>query len=132
LLLLILNIPLIGLWIQILKVPYAILMPMIVLFCTIGAYSANSNITDIFVMLFFGAAGYLMKKLSFDAPAFILAFVLGPMLENSLRQALIISRGDLSIFVNRPISLACLTFAGLLLAWSVFGRKKLSQLPADD
>jgi len=115
LMLLILNLPLIGIWIQVLKIPFRILIPIIVVMCVVGAYSVNNSVTDIFVMLFFGIVGYLMKKLSLDAAPLILAFVLGPIMENSFRQALILSSGSIKIFFVRPISLSMLIIALLLL-----------------
>jgi putative tricarboxylic transport membrane protein len=132
LLLLALNLPLIGLWIQVLRVPYKILFPLIILFCLIGAYSVNSRVTDIVIMLLFGYLGYLMKKYEYDGAPLILAFVLGPMLENALRQALIISHGSFRIFINRPISLTCLSVAVLFLFLPLFPsfknlRKKIEE-----
>jgi putative tricarboxylic transport membrane protein len=103
--LLILNLPLIGIWVKILKIPYPILFPLILLFCLIGAYSLNNNVGEVQLMLLFGVVGYLMKKFSYEIPPLILALVLGPMLENSLRQSLIISNGSGYIFFTRPISL---------------------------
>jgi putative tricarboxylic transport membrane protein len=113
--LLILNLPLIGIWVQVLKVPYKILFPLILLFCLIGAYSVNNSVFDIYLMIFFGVFGYLMKKFEFEGAPLILAFVLGPLLEGNLRKALIISQGDFSVFFTRPISLVCLLIALLML-----------------
>ncbi|MGE0225576.1 MAG: tripartite tricarboxylate transporter permease [Acetobacteraceae bacterium] len=113
--LLVLNMPLIGMWVQLLKVPYRILFPMILLFCLIGAYSVSNQIFDVYLMLAFGVLGWLMKKYGFEPAPLVLAFVLGPMLENNLRKALILSRGDFIIFVERPISAVCLVAAALLL-----------------
>jgi putative tricarboxylic transport membrane protein len=87
-----------------LRVPYGILAPVIVLFTTVGVYSVQNQVFDIYSMLFFAALGYLMRKLDFDPAPLPLAFVLGPMVERSLRQSLLISGGDLTIFVSRPIS----------------------------
>jgi putative tricarboxylic transport membrane protein len=114
--LLILNLPLIGLWVQLLKVPYRILFPLILLFCLIGVYSISSSIFDIYVMIAFGVLGYLMRKLGYEPAPLVLAFVLGPMMENNLRKALIVSDGSFWIFLERPISLTCLALALLLLA----------------
>jgi putative tricarboxylic transport membrane protein len=111
LLLLVLNLPLIGMWVRILRIPYNILFPLIVLFCLIGAYSLNSMVSDIFIMLIFGILGYLMKKYEYEGAPLILAFILGPILETNLRQSLILSHGSLQIFVSRPISLICLLLA---------------------
>ncbi len=113
--LLVLNVPLIGMWVQCLKVPYPIMMPLIILFCMVGAYTIANSVMDVFFMLVFGLIGYGMKKLKYDAPPFILAFVLGPMLEYSLKQSLVVSRGSFGIFLTRPISAACLAVAVLLL-----------------
>jgi putative tricarboxylic transport membrane protein len=113
--LLILNLPLIGLWVQVLKVPYRILFPLILLFCLIGVYSISSNTFDIYVMIAFGVLGYLMRKLGYEPAPLVLAFVLGPMMENNLRKALIVSDGSFWTFVERPISLACLVLALVLL-----------------
>jgi putative tricarboxylic transport membrane protein len=113
--LLILNLPLIGMWVQILKIPYKLLFPLIILFCVIGAYSSSGAIFDLYLMVIFGIAGYLMKKFDYDGAPLILAQVIGPLLENNLRKALIMSRGDLSIFFVRPISAVCLILALFLL-----------------
>ena len=113
--LLVLNMPLIGLWVQLLKVPYKILFPMILLFCVIGAYSVSNQVFDIYLMLGFGILGWLMKKYGYEPAPLVLAFVLGPMLENNLRKALILSQGDFTPFVMRPISAVCLAAAVLLL-----------------
>jgi putative tricarboxylic transport membrane protein len=102
--LLVLNLPLVGLWVQMLRVPYGILAPIIVMFTTIGVYSMQNQMFDVYSMLFFGLFGYGMRKLNFDPAPLPLAFVLGPMVERSLRQSLLISGGDLTIFVTRPIS----------------------------
>jgi putative tricarboxylic transport membrane protein len=113
--LLILNLPLIGIWVQVLKVPYRILFPLILLFCLIGVYSISSSIFDIYVMIVFGVLGYLMRKLGYEPAPLVLAFVLGPMMENNLRKALIVSDGSFSIFIERPISLVCLLLATAVL-----------------
>lgn len=115
--LLALNLPLIGIWVQLLKVPYPILFPLIIIFCMIGSYSINNSPIDVAIMLIFGGIGYLMKKLSLEAAPVVLAFVLGPMLENALRQSLIKSQGSFSIFFTRPISAACLFIAIALVVF---------------
>ena len=112
--LLILNLPLIGLWVQLLRVPYRVLFPLILLFCVIGVYSVSGNVWDIMFMLIFGALGYLMKKLDYEAVPLVLAFILGRMVEESLRQSLVLSRGSLTIFLSRPLSGAFI-FAALIL-----------------
>jgi putative tricarboxylic transport membrane protein len=120
--LLILNLPLIGLWVQLLKVPYAILMPLIIVFCIIGSYTIANSIMDVFFMLIFGVVGYLMKKLRYEAPPFILAYVLGPMLEYSLKQSLMVSKGSFKIFFSRPISATCLVLALILVVLPMIPR----------
>ncbi len=114
-LLLVLNLPLIGLWVQVLKVPYRILFPLILLFCLVGAYSVNNSSFDLTVMILFGAVGYLMRKFRYEAAPLILAFVLGPLLEQNLRRSLLISHGSFLSFLARPISGVLLGFAFLLL-----------------
>jgi len=114
-LLLVLNLPLIGIWVKVLEVPYKILFPLILLFCLIGVYSMNNLSFDLYIMLFFGVVGWLMRKFGYEGAPLILAYVLGPMLENALRQSLLISQGSFLIFVSRPISAVALGFASLLL-----------------
>ncbi len=131
--LLTLNLPLIGMWVQILKVPYRILFPLILLVCLIGAYTANNSMFDMYVMLGFGVLGYLMRKFRYEAAPLILAYVLSPMLEMALRQSLIISKGDFSIFIHRPISVACLVIALILLLSPLFPvLKKRRLIPKDE
>jgi putative tricarboxylic transport membrane protein len=113
--LLVLNLPLIGIWVKILKVPYQVLFPLILLFCVIGSYSLNYNTDDVLVMIFFGGVGYFLKKFDYDAAPLILALVLGPMMENSLRQSLLVSQGSFLIFLARPVSAALLAISVLLL-----------------
>jgi putative tricarboxylic transport membrane protein len=121
--LLVLNLPLIGIWVRILKIPYAILFPLIFLFCLIGSYSLNRSAFDIAIMIFFGIIGYLMKKFHYEAAPLVLAFVLGPMLEENLRQSLLISKGDFSIFFTRPISAVFLIVSLILLLSPVWAKK---------
>jgi len=129
--LLVLNLPLIPLWVMVLRVPYYLLYPLILLFCMIGAYSIGNNIADVIIMLIFGIVGYLMRKFRYDAPPLVLALVLGGELESSLRQSLMLSRGDFSIFVTRPLTLGFLIVAALLLIVPIITqRKKLSTLEA--
>ena len=113
--LLVLNLPLIGLWVQLLRLPYNILFPLILIFSIIGVYCSSNNAFDVHLMVGFGIAGYLMRKLGYEPAPLVLAFVLGPMLENNLRKSLILSQGDLLVFVQRPISAACLLAAAALL-----------------
>ncbi len=128
--LLVLNLPLIPMWVQILKIPYPILFPLILLFCMVGAYSVDNNPADVLVLTIFGLLGYLMRKLRFEATPFVLAFILGPMLEVAIRHSLVLSRGSLKIFVQRPISLvllclACCFFLSPLFTYFMKGPKVL-------
>jgi putative tricarboxylic transport membrane protein len=122
--LLVLNLPLIGLWVKVLKIPYFLLYPLILLFCLIGAYSLQNNAGDVVLMLVFGIVGYLMRKFQYDGAPLILAAVLGPLLEEAFRQSLMLSHGDFAIFVSRPISLAFLAVAVILLIIPVITRRR--------
>ena len=102
--LLILNLPLVGLFINILRVPKNLLMPIILILCIVGTYAINKSIADVWILFFFGLAGYVLNKLRFSPAPLIMAMVIGPMMETALRQSLLMSRGNLLIFVNRPIS----------------------------
>lgn len=115
---LIFNLPMIGVWVQVLRVPYKLLFPLIILFCTIGAYSVNNSTFDIFLMLFFGVLGYIFRKLEFELPPLVLAFILGPMLETALRQSLILSKGSFMIFFTRPIAGVAMGFIFVSLVLS--------------
>jgi len=115
LMLVILNLPLIGLWIKLLTVPYRWLFPAIVLFCAIGVYSTNNNSFDIWIVAMFGLIGYAFIKLGCEPAPLLLGLILGPMMEEYLRRALLISRGDWSVFVTRPISASLLVVAAVLL-----------------
>ena len=116
LMLVILNLPLIGIWIKLLSVPYRWLFPSIVLFCAIGVYSTNNNTFDIWMVAIFGVIGYLFIKLGAEPAPLLLGFILGPMMEEYLRRALLLSRGDWSVFLTRPLSASLLVAAALLLA----------------
>jgi TctA family transporter len=113
--LLILNLPLIGIWIKLLTVPYRYLFPAIVLFCAIGVYSTNNNVFDIWMVGIFGLVGYSFLKLGCEPAPLLLGFILGPMMEENLRRALLLSRGDWSVFVTRPLSATLLGLAVLML-----------------
>ena len=115
LMLVILNLPLIGIWIKLLSVPYRWLFPSIVLFCAIGVYSTNNNTFDIWMVGLFGVIGYLFIKLGTEPAPLLLGFILGPMMEEYLRRALLLSRGDWSVFVTRPLSASLLVAALALL-----------------
>lgn len=124
--LIILNLPLVGVWVQLLKVPFSILGPIIILFTVIGAYSINNEITTVLTMLFFGLVGYILRKLKFETGPLLMAFILTPLIENAMRQSLLMSGGSFSIFVTRPISGTLFALFALLLVYQVFSgiRKK--------
>jgi putative tricarboxylic transport membrane protein len=119
-LLLVLNLPLIGIWVQVLKVPYRILFPLIILFCLIGAYGVSGSTFDLFLLVLFGILGYLMRKFGYEGAPMVLAVVLGPLAETSLRQSLLMSRGSFLIFVTRPICAIALGVALSLLLSNIF------------
>jgi putative tricarboxylic transport membrane protein len=116
LMLIIINLPLIGIWVSLLRVPYNLLFPAIVVFCAIGAYSINNSYFDLWLMLGFGLLGYFFLKIGVEPAPFVLGFVLGPMLEENFRRAMLISSGDITVFIQRPISAVLLICAALLLA----------------
>jgi putative tricarboxylic transport membrane protein len=132
-LLLVLNLPLVGLWVQMLKIPYAILAPVIVLICSIGVYSMKNDVSDVMMMVIFGVIGYFFRKQQFELGPLLLAFVLGRILERSLRQALLISRGDVTIFFTRPISAAFLAVVLIMILASIgmvlYKRQKANSAP---
>jgi putative tricarboxylic transport membrane protein len=130
LMLVILNLPLIGLWVKLLQVPYHVLFPVIMAFCSIGVYSVNSNVFDLYAVAFFGLMGYVLLKLRCEPAPLLLGFVLGPMLEENLRRAMILGRGDPTIFVARPISLVLLllTLAVLVVMFLPAIRKKRNEV----
>jgi putative tricarboxylic transport membrane protein len=115
LMLIVLNLPLIGIWIKLLTVPYRWLFPAIVLFCAVGVYSTNNNTWDIWMVAMFGVIGYGFIKLGVEPAPLLLGFILGPMMEENLRRALLLSRGDWSVLVTRPLSATLLGMALLLL-----------------
>jgi putative tricarboxylic transport membrane protein len=132
--LLALNLPLIGLWVQLLRVPYALLFPLILMFCVIGVWSESGNPADLIVLVVFGVLGYLMKKLAFEPAPLILAFVLGRMAEEALRQSLLISRGNPAILVGRPLATAILALAVATAVLPVVVpriRERMRALPAE-
>jgi TctA family transporter len=117
--LIVLNVPLVRYWLSVFKIPYAVLFPSILFFCCIGTYSVNNNIDDIFVTAAFGLLGYVMMRLDLDAAPLMLGFILGPMMEENFRRALLISRGSFSIFVNRPISGTLLGLIVVFVGWQM-------------
>jgi TctA family transporter len=120
LILLILNIPMIGIWVAILKIPYRMLYPAILVFIGLGVYSVNSNTFDILMVAVIGLMGYGMMVMRFEAAPLLLGFVLGPLMEENLRRALLISRGQMSTFIDRPISATLLALSLALVIWSFF------------
>jgi putative tricarboxylic transport membrane protein len=115
LMLIVLNLPLIGIWVRLLKVPYHVMFPVIMAFCSIGVYSVNSNVYDLYAVAGFGLLGYILIKLRCEPAPLLLGFVLGPMLEENLRRAMILGRGDPTTFLSRPISLTLLLMTAAVL-----------------
>jgi putative tricarboxylic transport membrane protein len=130
LMLLVLNLPLIGIWIQILKVPYPILFPLILLFCVIGVYSLNNSVIEVGIMILFGLVGYGLRKFDFEPAPLILALVLGPMMELNFRQSLAMGDGRLLYFFERPISAIVMSIALLLLVIPLFRSRQRGGPPA--
>ena len=117
--LVILNVPLVRYWLSLFKIPYAVLFPAILFFCCIGTYSINNNLDDVFTTAVFGLAGYLFMRLDLDAAPLMLGFILGPMLEENFRRAMLLSRGHFSAFVTRPISGTLLGLIALFAVWQL-------------
>ena len=115
LMLVVLNLPLIGMWIKLLTVPYRLLYPAILVFCAIGVYSLSNAPFDVVITAGFGFIGYLFVKLECEPAPLLLGFILGPMMEENLRRAMLLSRGDATVFVTRPLSATLLAIALLLL-----------------
>jgi putative tricarboxylic transport membrane protein len=115
LLLVVLNLPLIGMWIKLLTVPYRLLYPAILVFCAIGVYSLSNSPFDVVVTAGFGLLGYLFVKLECEPAPLLLGFILGPMMEENLRRAMLLSRGDATTFLTRPLSASLLAVSVLLL-----------------
>lgn len=122
--LLVLNLPMIGLWVAILRIPYRVLFPAILVFISLGVYSVNNNTFDVLMVAAIGAMGYLLAVFKFEAAPLLLGFVLGPLMEENLRRALLLSRGELSTFIERPISAGFLAFGAAILLWSAWGSLK--------
>jgi TctA family transporter len=134
LMLVLLNLPLVGLWVRLLKIPYYMLFPAIIIFSAIGIYSVNSNALDLYSISIFGILGYLLIKLDCEPAPLLLGLILGPMFEEQLRRAMILSHGDPSVFVTRPISGVLLLLAaiviGLILLPTI--RKKREEVFVED
>lgn len=118
--LLVINLPLIGIWVRLLRVPYRILFPLIVLVCCIGVYSVGTATTDVLILLVFGAVGVFLAATGFEAGPLLLAFILGPMLEENFRRAMLLARGDLVVMATRPITTVLLVATAILLAIVLF------------
>lgn len=116
LMLLVLNLPLIGLWVRMIAIPYHFLFPIIIVFCAIGVFSVNNNVFDVYGMAVFGVAGYVFRKLDAEPAPMLLAFILGPVMEEFLRRALLFSKGDPTVLLTRPVSAGLLLVAAILLA----------------
>ena len=118
LMLLLLNLPLVGLFVTVLRIPYAYLYPLIIMFCIIGVYEVSHSVVDVYIMLIMGVLGYGLRKFNFDPAPLVLGLVIAPLLEQSLRQSLIMSNGNYLIFFSRPISLGLLIVCVVLLTLS--------------
>ena len=115
LMLLVINLPLIGIWVRLLRVPYRLLFPCILVFCLIGIYTVNNSTTDILMTMFFAAFGYLLMKFGCEPAPLVLGFILGPLMEENFRRSMVLSRGDPLIFIFRPISLTLLAMAAVIV-----------------
>lgn len=127
LMLLVLNLPLIGLWVRMIMVPYHYLFPMIIVFCAIGVFSLSNNAFDLQIMMLFGVLGYVFKKLDCEPAPMLLGFILGPLMEEFLRRTLLLSQGDPSVLISRPISAVLLVAAAgilLIVLLPSFGRTR--------
>src|SRR5437762_9440290 len=117
--LIILNVPLVRYWLSVFKIPYSVLFPSILFFCCIGTYSVNNNLDDLFITATFGFIGYMFMRLGLDAAPLMLGFILGPMLEENFRRALLLSRGSFTSFVTRPIAGTLVGLIAVLVLWNI-------------
>ena len=124
------NLPLIGIWVRLLTIPYRFLYPVILVLICIGVYAVGSNVYDVVQVFVFGFLGYLMMQVRLEPAPLLLGFVLGPLLEDNFRRALILSRGDLAVFVERPISLSLLLASVAVIAFSL--RRPVAAMPDVD
>ena len=120
LMLVILNVPLIGVWVRLLMIPYHLLFPAVLMFICIGTYSVNNSAFEVWLVVMFGFVGYLMRIFNFPAAPLLLGLVLGPLMEEHVRRAMLMSRGEFSTFIERPISASVLAITALLLVWSAW------------
>jgi len=118
--LVILNLPLVGLFVNLLRVPFRILFPIILVICLVGTYSVNASTVDLVLLLVFGVFGFVFRKLEYDIAPFILAMIIGPTLEMAFRQSLMRSAGSFAIFWESPITLVLIALSGALLLWNIF------------
>jgi putative tricarboxylic transport membrane protein len=128
-----LNVPLVRYWLSVFKIPYSVLFPSILFFCCIGTYSVNNNLDDIFITAGFGLVGYMFLRLDLDPAPLMLGFILGPMLEENFRRALLLSRGHFSSFFTRPISGTLLGLIGVFIAWQLiatFVKSRAAPVPS--
>ena len=139
LMLLALNLPLVGLFVSVLRIPYAYLYPLIIMFCIIGVYEVSHSIVDVWIMLIMGVVGYVLRKFDFDPAPLVLGLVIAPTFELSLRQSLVMSNGNWFIFFNRPIAATLFAICGVLLALSALSyltrkdwREKLAAVEAGE
>ena len=135
--LVILNVPLVRYWLSVFKIPYTVLFPAILFFCCIGTFSINNSLEDIYTTCFFGLIGYVFLRLDMEAAPLMLGFILGPMLEENFRRAMLLSRGSFAVFATRPISATLLSMIGALVIWQVISllrqlRKSPNHVIADD
>lgn len=126
-LLVVLNVPLIGLWVRVLMIPYHILYPTIIMFVCIGVYTVNNSSIDVMTVIVFGALGYAMRVCEFPAAPLLLGFVLGPLMEENFRRAMLIGRGSFDIFISRPLSLSLLLMTAALLTWGLWEAYRSNQ-----
>ena len=122
--LLILNIPLIGLWVRLLKIPYKYMYPTIIVLICMGVYSLNNNVFDVWLTLIIGAVGYVMKLFRFEPAPLLLGFVLGPLMEEHLRRAMLLSRGDPMVFLERPISATLIAITAGILVFALYSSER--------
>ena len=130
--LLILNLPMVGMWVKLLSIPYHLMFPTIVLFTCIGVYSTNNSPFDVWVLLAFGVVGYLMALLRLEVVPVLLGLILGPMVEENFRRTLLLSRGSFSVFVDRPITAVALAVSAFLLIWTIWGSMKKNVAAGSD
>jgi TctA family transporter len=117
--LLVLNVPLVRYWLSVFKIPYSVLFPSILFFCCIGTYSVNNSLEDVYITAAFGFMGYMFMRLELDPSPLMLGFILGPMLEENFRRALLLSRGSFTTFFNRPIAGSLMTLIGVFVTWQL-------------